>query len=368
MKFLRKKLEEREREGTLRKLSTFSQAIDFYSNDYLGMALDESIHHKAKSILLENEMFFRNGSGGSRLLSGNFEFYDAIEQYLADFFHADSALVFHSGYDALLGVLSCLPGRSDTILYDELVHASARDGIRLSSARNFSFRHNDYSDLEAKLKRSEGQVFVVVESIYSMDGDSVDLDLLLALQKKYEFVLLIDEAHAGGVKGEAGKGLSYAVGKQENIIRFITFGKAYGVEGACVLGSDDLKAYLINFSRPFIYTTAPSPAFFANIRASVDHVAACDAQRLALYENMQDFKNRFSHYFPCTDSAIQLFKPGSKRKLNEVSTALTEHGFAIKPIFSPTVKEGEERLRIVLHAFNDEFQLDGFEAVIKAFL
>ena len=363
MKFLHKKLDERRENGTLRTLKPFTDGIDFYSNDYLGMATHEEIHVKAKNLLLEKELFQRNGSGGSRLLSGNFTFYEEVEAYLAEFFGAEAALVYHSGYDVLLGTLSCLPTRSDTVLYDDLVHASARDGIRLSAAKSFSFRHNDLQDLESKIKRAEGNVFVVVESLYSMDGDTAPLEEMYELQKKYGFVWLIDEAHSSGIYGEQGKGLSYQF-SNENTIRFITFGKAYGVEGACVLGSKTLRDYLINFSRSFIYTTAPAPEFFAKIQSSVEIVSAADEARTMLNENIQTFKNTFSYHFPCTNTPIQIYKGGNKKILVDITNQLSEINITVRPIFYPTVREGEERLRIVLHAFNNEFQIENLAQVI----
>jgi len=363
MKFLHKKLDERRENGTLRTLKPFTDGIDFYSNDYLGMATHEEIHVKAKNLLLEKELFQRNGSGGSRLLSGNFAFYEEVETYLAAFFGAEAALIYHSGYDALLGTLSCLPTRADTVLYDDLVHASARDGIRLSAAKNFSFRHNDLQDLESKIKRAEGNVFVVVESLYSMDGDTAPLQEIYELQKKYGFVWLIDEAHSGGIYGEQGKGLSYQF-SNENTIRFITFGKAYGVEGACVLGSRTLRDYLINFSRSFIYTTAPAPEFFAKIKSSVQIVSKADEERTTLNENIQTFINTFSYHFPCTNTPVQIFKGANKKQLIDITNQLSEINITVRPIFYPTVREGEERLRIVLHAFNNEFQVENLAQVI----
>lgn len=358
MKFLHKKLNERNENGTLRRLKPFSaDAVDFYSNDYLGMTMHEGVRERAKQLLLENELYFRNGSAGSRLLSGHFAFYENVENELAHFYEADSALIYHSGYDAFLGTLSSLPSRTDTVIYDELIHASARDGIRLSTAKNYPFKHNDIADLETKIKKAEGNIFVVIETVYSMDGDISPLDEILRLQNKYGFILLIDEAHSGGIFGEKGRGISYPFSKNENIIRLVTFGKAYGVEGACVLGNKTLREYLINFSRPFIYTTAPSPGFFAKIKASVEIVSEADAQRDALNENIRSFQNLFSHYFPCNHSPIQIFKPGNISELKNITHQITEAGIAVRPIYSPTVKEGEERLRIVLHAFNNEFQL-----------
>lgn len=364
MDFLDNKLRQRQNEGTLRELRPFLDGMDFYSNDYLGMATNETLHAQKNKLLLDNELFFRNGAGGSRLISGNFSFYEETEAFLASFYGAESALVFQSGYAALLGTLSCLPSRSDTVLYDELVHASARDGIRLSAARNFSFRHNDINDLEAKLKRSKGTVFVVMESVYSMDGDMSPLPEIKQLQLKYGFVLLVDEAHSGGIYGVQGKGLAYELADNKHVIRIVTFGKAYGAEGACVLGTHTLRNYLVNFSRPFIYTTAPSPDFFAKIRTSVETVSAAHEQREQLTDNIQTFRTVFGEYFPCYASPIQIYKPGSKSDLRKITQRVLDAGFMVRPIYSPTVKEGEERLRIILHSYNNEYQIEQLSEVL----
>lgn len=358
MKFLRNKLDERQEKGILRSLKPFVGGIDFYSNDYLGMARDPLLHERVPVLLAEAGLATRNGSGGSRLLSGNFAFYEETEAFLARFYGAEAALVYHSGYDALLGTLSCLPGREDTVLYDALIHASARDGIRLSWAKSHSFAHNDVDDLEAKLQKAQGTVFVVVESLYSMDGDLAPLAAMAELQKRYGFVWLIDEAHAGGVYGEQGRGLAQPFADNENVVRFLTFGKAYGVEGACVLGSRTLREYLINFSRPFIYTTAPAPGFFAKIRASVERVAQADEARTDLEKTIRHFQGMVAPYIPYTDSSIQIFKPGNAERLKNITTRLTEAGVSVRPIYPPTVPAGQERLRIILHAFNTVSEVD----------
>lgn len=352
MKFLHKKLDARRETGTLRSLKPFSHGVDFYSNDYLGMARYTPLAARAEEWLRHSGLADRNGSGGSRLLSGNFAFLEETETFLADFFGAETALVYHSGYDALLGTLSCLPGRGDTVLYDEWVHASARDGICLSWAKNHAFRHNDLHDLEAKLKKAEGNVFVIVESLYSMDGDYAPLAEMAVLQERYGFVWLIDEAHAGGLYGGAGKGLASAYASHPQVIRVVTFGKAYGVEGACVLGAAPLKEYLVNFSRPFIYTTAPAPGFFAKVRVAVETVTGADEARKSLEENIRFFGERFSPHMPCTGSPIQVFTCADTLRLRQLADKLSESGMAVRPIFSPTVPEGRERLRIVLHAYN----------------
>lgn len=358
MKFLHNKLNERRQQGTLRSLKPFADGIDFYSNDYLGMALNPLLHERVPVLLAQAGLHTRNGSGGSRLLSGNFAFYEETEAFLARFYGGESALVYHSGYDALLGTLACVPARGDTVLYDELVHASARDGIRLSWAKSHSFAHNNVNDLETKLQKAEGHIFVVVESLYSMDGDRAPLTQMAQLQQRYGFTWLIDEAHAGGVCGEQGRGLAHGLGDPQNTIRFITFGKAYGIEGACVLGSHVLREYLVNFSRPFIYTTAPAPEFFAKIRAAVEITAKAHTQRQQLQQNIHYFQNRFSPHMACTDSSIQIYQPGNVERLRNQTAKLTQAGIAVRPIYAPTVPVGQERLRIVLHSYNTAKEIE----------
>ncbi|MCG9911726.1 MAG: aminotransferase class I/II-fold pyridoxal phosphate-dependent enzyme [Flavobacteriales bacterium] len=365
MKFLHNKLLEREQSGSLRSLQTFPHHIDFFSNDYLGLSHDAFVSSRIKELLEHEQLADVNGSSGSRLLSGNLPFYEKTEQFMADFFESESALIYHSGYSALLGVLSCIPQRTDTIVYDEFVHASARDGIRLSMARNFSFSHNNLYDLEDKLKKSTGRIWVVVESVYSMDGDSAPLIEIIELQQKYDFVLLIDEAHSGGITGEEGRGLAHAWAGNENIIRIITFGKAFGTEGACVLGPEILRNYLINFSRPFIYSTAPSPHFFASIRASVEAVQKADKQRKTLTDNISFFQKKFEGMMPCHSSPIQILKGKDIGQLKALATFLSENRMAVRPIFSPTVPQGQERIRMVIHAFNTAEEIEKLCTLIQ---
>ena len=192
---LLQKLQQRKEAGLYRELRDYSELIDFSSNDYLGLAKEtESSQEKS-------------GATGSRLISGNFKEIEELEDFIADYHGFPAALIFNSGYTANLGLLSTIPQRGDTILYDELVHASIRDGIRLSNANSFSFSHNDTEGLKKRLEKAEGNVFVVVESVYSMDGDSPDLNSVAELCETYNANLLVDEAHALGVVGEKGEGV-----------------------------------------------------------------------------------------------------------------------------------------------------------------
>ena len=266
--FLFKKLQERREQHAFRSLKLPKKnAIDLCSNDYLGIATNNLIKIDSAERKGSDS---KTGSTGSRLLSGNYERIEAAEKSIASFHEAEAALIFNSGYDANLGLLSCVPQRNDIILYDALSHASIRDGIRLSFATGFSFQHNDLQDLEKKLdtfcNAEERNVFVVTESVFSMDGDLAPLKEMTLLSKKFNAQLVIDEAHATGVIGTKGEGLVQQLQLQEDCFaRIHTFGKALGVHGAIVLGSTTLKDYLVNFSRPFIYTTALP-------ECSIDHI------------------------------------------------------------------------------------------------
>ena len=239
------KLNYRKEEGTLRSLSSFEGFIDFFSNDYLGFSNLDYLHSKI------------GGSKGSRLISGTSSFVLELEKSLAQKFNSESALIFNSGFDANLGLLSSVLQRSDIVIYDEFVHASIRDGIRLGNAKSYAFKHNSTLDLRTKLERFGKGVYVVIESLYSMDGDIAPLNDIVALCNEFEAYLIVDEAHSGGTYGKNGVGLISEFNLDHQIFaKIITFGKAFGCHGAVVLGSNLLIEYLINFSRPFIYTTA----------------------------------------------------------------------------------------------------------------
>lgn len=354
MEFLHNKLLEREREGTLRRLTEAVEGIDFFSNDYIGASRSVEIKNRTCEILNLEGLEQVNGSTGSRLISGNLPFYEKVEAFLAEHFHSESALVYGSGYAASLGLLSCLGTGADTILYDQYVHASARDGIRLGRAKSYSFRHNDLEDLEAKIKKASGQVFVVTESLFSMDGDFSPLEDIIRLKERYGFVLILDEAHTAGIYGEKGRGMASEWAFEENLIRIVTFGKAFGSEGAAILGSNRLKEYLVNFSRPFIYSTAPAPHFFASVRASVEWVRKAEEARKKLLENIRFYRNVRPE---ANSSPIQTIMGLKISQLRRIAFIMEESGILVKPIFPPTVPQGKERIRIVLHAFNSPEQI-----------
>ncbi|MFO0323327.1 MAG: aminotransferase class I/II-fold pyridoxal phosphate-dependent enzyme, partial [Bacteroidota bacterium] len=248
-------LKTRQENFSLRKLNVIVPTIDFSSNDYLGFSSQELLYKELTQLQSSN----RIGSTGSRLISGNSVLFDELEKNIADYHDAESALLFNSGYDANIGLLSSVPQKGDLILYDELIHASINDGIRLSFAKHFKFKHNDVIDLNHLLERHRNsfkEIYIVIESVYSMDGDSSPLNEIIALSKTFGARVIVDEAHAIGVFGEKGKGLCHELNIQsECFARIYTFGKALGCHGAAVVGSNELKKYLINYSRSFIYTT-----------------------------------------------------------------------------------------------------------------
>lgn len=352
------KLSQRKEEGLVRKLISTRLPVDFFSNDYLGLARSKELADNIEA--LHQQLGVQNGSGGSRLLAGNSAFTEAIEKELSQIFKSEAALIFNSGYAANLSVLSSIPQKDDTILYDSLAHASLKDGARLSLARRYSFRHNDLEDLETKLKHSKGKIFVVVESIYSMDGDECPLPQIIALAEKYDATLILDEAHSTGVAGPKGAGLAVKHNLHEKIdIRIYTFGKGMGVHGACVAGADTLIRYLINFARPFIYTTALSQHQVASIH--------CAFAYLGSNMNLQaKLKNKIDLYLreagslanrTSSHSAIQTILCPGNENVRQLANALQEKGFDVRPILSPTVPKGTERLRICLHTFNTDEEI-----------
>ena len=350
----------RETEGIRRYLkSDQPDLIDFTSNDYLGLAqstaLFEQIEKKINSLSLK-----LNGATGSRLLSGNSDYAEQVEKKLAGIFNSESTLLFNSGYTANLGVLSALPQRGDTILYDELAHACMKDGARLSLAKRFNFRHNDLNDLESKIKLASGKIFIAVESIYSMDGDQCPLEELVALSEKYGASIILDEAHSTGLLGKDGAGLSVSLGLEEKIdVRIYTFGKGMGIHGACVAGSSTLKDYLINFARPFVYTTALPPHSLVSIECAFDFLHQNINLQKVLTEKVEHFLHELEAVGETSTSrsSIQSIQIGGNERTKKVANDLQQKGFDVRSILSPTVPKETERLRICLHVFNTEKEI-----------
>lgn len=351
--YIQNKLEEREQKGALRNLKVQTNLIDFSSNDFFGLARNQNLI--SETLERYNSLPDKfNGATGSRLISGNKNYHEDLEKRLAEIHKSESALIFNSGYNANLGILSSLPQKNDTIILDEKVHASIKDGARLSFAKKLNFKHNDAENLDKKLSKSEGEKYVIVESLYSMDGDFCNIDEVLKVCEKHSAKLIVDEAHTTGVFAN-GAGWCVEKGIEDKVFaRVVTFGKALGCFGAAVLGSDNLSEYLINFARSFIYTTALPLYNLVCIESSFDYIINHSELKSQLDENVNLFRTLTTN---STNSYIQSVQYNKVNLVKEKETTLLANGFDVKAILSPTVLEGTERLRVCLHSFNSENQI-----------
>lgn len=359
---IEKSLARRQQENALRHLHSGGTLTDFCSNDYLAITRNTALQQQIKDKLLQHEQLL--GSGGSRLLSGNTPSHEAFERYCADYFKGESALLFNSGYTANLALFSTLPQKGDTILLDTHIHACIKEGAKLSFARKLSFKHNDLHDLEQKLSKAEGQCFIGIESIYSMDGDTAPIKDILTLANKYDACIIVDEAHSTGLYAE-GRGwlAAHSLTNEPNILRIMTFGKAVGYHGAVAVVPSLVKQYLINFARPFIYTTAPPVHDTSILKAILDHIQT--------HPTLQDDLDQRIHWFKkaigtksISESAIQPIIIGGNDRTKNLAEKLTAAGFDVRPVLSPTVAKGAERLRICLHVHNTREEIDTLAAII----
>lgn len=329
--------------GSLRSLKQRENLIDLASNDYLGLSRDpifqQAIIAKWEKYSLKNKV----GATGSRLLTGNHKYFEELEEQIAHFHGFASATLFNCGYMANLALLSSLLTSKDTVIADSDSHASIHDGMKLSKAQFFYFRHNDLSHLEWRLKDKK-RCFIAVESIYSMSGDAAPLKELVLLAERYGAKLIVDEAHAIGILGPQGRGLIAKENLQERVFACMcAFGKALGVHGAAVFGSRLLKKTLLNAARPLIYTTALPLPLVSSISCSYEHFPSMQQERNHVAALCEQFQ------FPSHILAIPA-AGNSQAKL--LSHYLMHHGIDARPILSPTVPKSKEQLRLTLHSFN----------------
>ncbi len=377
-KKLKSKLLVRKDNNALRKLSIQNDLVDFSSNDYLGFSKSKSIFNNAHQYLVEKNICL-NGATGSRLLSGNYLLYDTVESMLCDFHESEAALVFNSGYDANIGIFSSVPQRNDTIFYDEHIHASIRDGISMSHAKAYKFKHNDLKDLGKKYetqnrrKTRDTECYIVTESVFSMDGDTPDLKTLAEFCSKNRCMLIVDEAHAIGVYGKHGMGLIIDLGLQDRVFaRLVTFGKALGCHGAAILGRSELKQFLVNFARSFIYTTALPPHSLATINYTYEALRTedkmkCLGQNISFFISEVDRLQLKDHFIE-SDSAIHSCVIPGIKNVKDIARNLQKNGFDVKPILSPTVPESQERLRFCLHSYNSEAEISEVLKLLATFV
>jgi 8-amino-7-oxononanoate synthase len=356
-------LQKREANLSIRKLTNKDHLVDFCSNDYLGFSRSALLQHRVEEEVKQHH-FHKQGATGSRLISGNSTYNEQLEKYISQYHNAESSLMFNSGYDANIGLFSGVPQKGDVIIFDELVHASIRDGIKMSRAEAVSFQHNNLEDLHNKLKKSSLNTFISIESVYSMDGDFAPIKEIVALAKQYNAHVIVDEAHATGLFGANGGGLVQQFGLEQDVFaRVHTFGKAMGCHGSVVLGSEVLKQFLVNYARSFIFTTAMPFHSLATIKCAYAILAKQQNKIQKISYLVDLFKKSIqvnrNAWLITSESPIQsIVIPGNDRaKL--VSAELEKAGFYAKAILYPTVPKGAERIRICIHSFNTEEQVLG---------
>jgi 8-amino-7-oxononanoate synthase len=366
MDFLKKRLAEQLAAGRYRQLQPLlarqagrlipaganpaSGWLDFSSNDYLALSAHPLVVEAGRAALAR----YGAGVGAARLMSGDLELFHQLEEEVAGLKGCPAALIFGSGYLANVGIIPALVGRDDTVLTDRLDHASIYDGCRLSGARLLRFRHNDPHHLTELLSqvRRRGRALVVVESLYSMDGDFAPLAELVALKKHYPFLLMVDEAHATGLYGRHGGGLIEAAGLADQVDVVIgTFGKGLGSYGAYAAGSPALRDYLINRARSFIFSTGLPPAVLGASLAAVRLVRSEPGLRRQLAENVGYFKNCLSEAgLPGIPGPSQIIpiRVGDSAQAVALAEECRASGLFVTAVRPPTVPEGTARIRLSL--------------------
>ncbi|MDR2962039.1 MAG: 8-amino-7-oxononanoate synthase [Bacteroidales bacterium] len=344
-------LQDLKEQGNYRALRSAvpQNCVNLSSNDYLDLCANTELYSRFMAEYSQKMLPFSAAS--SRLLTGNSAQYAELETLLCHIFRREAALVFNSGYHANCGILPVFAGKRDLIIADKLVHASIIDGIRLAQADFERFRHADYAHLErilAEKREHYDNVFIVTESIFSMDGDCADLRRLVALKQRYECLLYVDEAHAFGVCGAQGLGVCEEQGCIADIDFLVaTFGKAIASLGAFVLCCGEFRDYLINFSRTLIFTTALPPINLAWASFVINQLANFGERR----ENLRAVSNRCAELLEIPyQSHIIPYIIGSNEGAIAQAENLQSKGFFVLPIRYPTVPKNTARLRFSLHA------------------
>jgi 8-amino-7-oxononanoate synthase len=332
--------------------------IDFTSNDYLGLATSPRFARVLTAALAGGTAV---GAGGSRLLRGNAPEHEELEAAAAAFFHAERALFFGSGYSANFALFSTLPQSDDLVILDESIHASVREGARAGRAARIEAAHNDTNAIHDRIlawrtQGGRGRIWIAVESLYSMDGDRAPLEELVALADRYEAFLIIDEAHATGVLGEDGRGLSASFERRPNIIVLHTCSKALGGAGALVGMPGVLCDFLVNRCRPFIYSTAPSPLMAVAALEALTVLKEEPQRRENLARLVAHAGRESKRRCGVTASGSQILPVivGDDRRAMRLAAALRARGFDVRGIRPPTVPAGTARLRISVTLNVDE--------------
>lgn len=334
------------------------ELINFCSNDYLGL----STHPEVKSNVARFAHKYGSGAGASRLVSGNLKVHEEIENKIAGVFESEAALVFNTGFQANMSVLSTVANRHSLILADKKCHNSLIQGAQLSRADFKRFAHNDYNHLRTLLHKAQNhryeRIWIVSETLFSMDGDACDTKMLLELAAEYDAYLYIDEAHAIGILGKNGLGLS--IGQHEIDLKIGTFGKSFGSFGAFVLCSKQMKDYLINFCPGFIYTTALPPSVLGAIDTALNLIPSMDAEREKLHNHIEQILYQLKAMGFSTGTGKSQIIPvivGEAEKAVELSKWLYDAGIWASAIRPPTVPENEARIRLTITAKHTDEQV-----------
>lgn len=345
--------------GTSRVKAEGKEYISFCSNDYLGLATHPALIARSKEFTEK----YGTGSGASRLVSGTFDAHTFLEERLKEVLDVEAVLLFNSGFQANTTILSNLAGKDSLILADKKCHNSLIQGALLSRASFKRFKHNDYVHLEKLLEEAQSiaydRVWVVSETVFSMDGDKADVERIAALCSKYGALFYSDDAHALGVLGENGLGLNY--GKKGIELSLGTFGKSFGAFGAFAACSSEMKEYLINFCPGFIYTTALPPGVIGAIDAALDIVPTMKAQRLSLLENVSYAKEKLGQLgfdTGISDSQIIPIIIGPEKDTLELSSLLESNRMLASAIRPPTVEPGASRIRVTLTVNHTREEID----------
>lgn len=358
--------------GHRQRRLTCPNGIDFTSNDYLALANSSRIQN---AIITAINAGLAVGAGGSRLLRGNNEVFEILESNAAAFFKSEKALFFGSGYTANLALFSTLPQRGDIIFYDERVHASIRDGITASRAQAIAVPHNNIDSFKSAIQRwrkmgGVGRPWIAVESVYSMDGDRAPLLELFNLINDTDGFLVIDEAHATGIFGLEGRGLSSFIQDHDNVLVLHTCGKALGVSGALICLNTIFYEYLINRARTFIYSTAPSPLIAVGVNEALKILTEEPHHRNNI-EKLYSFANKQFHaLFGHNGSGSQILPIiiGKNHRSVNLAARLQEHGFDIRAIRPPSVPEGTARLRISITLHVSEKEITHMLTLLLVFM
>jgi 8-amino-7-oxononanoate synthase len=338
---------------------------DFSSNDYLGLSKHPALRQTAIEALQGG---IEVGASASRLLRGHRQAHEDLESFAAIYFTCPRTLFFANGYQANFALITALVKREDVVVFDALCHASMRDGLHMTRCRAIKARHNDLNAFEDALKQGRaagGNVWLLIESIYSMEGDVAPLRELLLLAEKYDAVMIVDEAHATGVSGRTGRGETEGL-ESERLIVLHTCGKALGIAGALICASESVISYLINTARPFIYSTAPMPLQAVLVKRALEIVRDEPQRR----EQLSALKLLAAKRLPgiAVNSQIVPIVVGEDGAAVALATALQAAGFDIRAIRPPTVADGTARLRLSLHVGLSHDDLAAFAATLSHLL